>query len=220
MIDKSQKDKFTLERQAMVQKQLKGRDIVDLAVLRAMGEVPREKFIPAEHIGEAYYDGPVPIGHGQTISQPYIVALMTQALEMNKDCDVLEIGTGSGYQTAIISKIAREVFTIERIEHLSIRAQRILAELGITNVNFHIGDGSCGWPGEKQFDRIMITAAAANMPDVLMRQLKTGGLAVAPIGGSFVQNLVVIRKSQEGVKTKSICGCRFVKLVGKFGYAE
>ncbi len=220
MQEPNEKDKFTQARAVMVQKQLKGRDIIDLAVLKAMGEVPREKFIPAEHIGEAYYDGPVQIGYGQTISQPYIVALMTQVLEIDKDCDVLEIGTGSGYQTAILSKVAKEVFTIERIKELSLRAQQILAELDITNVNFHIGDGSCGWPGEKQFDRIIITASAAAVPEALMEQLKTGGLAVAPIGGSYVQDLVVIRKSKEGIKTKTICGCRFVRLVGKFGYAE
>jgi len=220
MQEPNEKDKFARARAVMVQKQLKGRDIIDLAVLKAMGEVPREKFIPAEHIGEAYYDGPVQIGYGQTISQPYIVALMTQVLEIDKDCDVLEIGTGSGYQTAILSKVAKEVFTIERIKELSLRAQQILAELDITNVNFHIGDGSCGWPGEKQFDRIIITASAAAVPEALMEQLKTGGLAVAPIGGSYVQDLVVIRKSKEGIKTKTICGCRFVRLVGKFGYAE
>jgi protein-L-isoaspartate(D-aspartate) O-methyltransferase len=215
----------------MVEKQLKGRDIVDTAVLKAMAEIPREKFIPDEHISEAYCDYPVQIGCGQTISQPYIVALMTQVLEINRDCDVLEIGTGSGYQTAILGKVAKEIFTIERIEHLSLRAQQILAQLDITNVKFHIGDGSCGWPQEKQsafcetspqggFDRIMVTAAASAMPDVLMEQLKIGGLAVAPLGGGFVQELVVIRKSEEGIKTKTICGCRFVKLVGKFGYAE
>jgi protein-L-isoaspartate(D-aspartate) O-methyltransferase len=235
----NEKDKFTTERQAMVRRHLKGRDITDPAVLKVMTEMPREKFIPADCLEEAYYDGPLPVGYGQTISQPYIVALMTQELEVNKECEVLEIGTGSGYQTAILAELAKEVFTIERIEHLSIKAQRVLAELNITNVKFHIGDGTCGWPfgsagggpegkqsafGETSptggFDRIIITAAAYKMPGPLLEQLKTGGLAVVPLGGEYSQDLVVIKKTDSGLETRTVCGCRFVRLVGKFGYAE
>lgn len=220
MTDKEQKDKFTLERQAMVRRHLKGRDITDPAVLGVMADVPREKFIPAEYLEEAYCDGPLSIGYGQTISQPYIVALMTQELKVDKDCDVLEIGTGSGYQTAILAKLAKEVWTIERIEHLTLNAQRILAEMNITNVKFHTGDGTCGWPQEKSFDRIIITAATPQMPEPLLEQLKTGGIAVVPLGADYVQELVTIENTSSGLKTKSVCGCRFVKLIGKFGYAE
>jgi protein-L-isoaspartate(D-aspartate) O-methyltransferase len=145
---------------------------------------------------------------------------MTQELKVDKDCEVLEIGSGSGYQTAILAKLAKEVYTIERIEYLTLKAQRILAELNITNVRFHTGDGTCGWPQDRQFDRIIITAAASDMPQPLIEQLKTGGLAVAPLGADYVQELVVMEKTNSGLKTKSVCGCRFVRLIGKFGYME
>ncbi|MCX5633754.1 MAG: protein-L-isoaspartate O-methyltransferase [Phycisphaerae bacterium] len=232
----NEKDKFAAERQAMVRVQLKKRDITDPAVLRVMADVPREKFIPAECLDGAYFDGPLPIGCGQTISQPYIVALMTQELKVDKNSEVLEIGTGSGYQTAILAKLAKEVYTIERIEHLALNAQRILAEMNITNVKFHTGDGTIGWPfdsfdftqdksaqgrpEQRQFDRIIITAATPQMPKPLLEQLKTGGIAVVPLGADYVQELVVIEKTVDGLKTKSVCGCRFVKLIGKFGYSE
>jgi protein-L-isoaspartate(D-aspartate) O-methyltransferase len=220
----------------MIRRHLKGRDITDPAVLGVMADVPREKFIPAEYLEEAYCDGPLSIGHGQTISQPYIVALMTQELKVDKDCDVLEIGTGSGYQTAILAKLAKEVWTIERIEHLTLNAQRILAEMNITNVKFHTGDGTIGWPfdsfdkaqdgsaqgrpEQRQFDRIIITAATPQMPEPLLEQLKTGGIAVVPLGADYVQELVTIENTGSGLKTKLVCGCRFVKLIGKFGYPE
>ncbi len=216
----NEKDKFAAERQAMVRNQLKLRDIKDPAVLKAMAEVPREKFIPADFLAEAYYDGPLAIGFGQTISQPYIVALMTQELKVDKNCDVLEIGTGSGYQTAILAKLAKEVYTIERIENLTLKAQQTLAELNITNVKFLTGDGTCGWPEPKEFDRIIITAATPQMPKPLVEQLKTGGLAVLPQGADFVQELITIEKTAKGLKSKNVCGCRFVKLIGKFGYPE
>ncbi len=216
----NEKDKFAAERQAMIRRQLKGRDITEQNVLKVMAQIPREKFIPAECLAQAYYDGPLSIGYGQTISQPYIVALMTQELRVTGDCEVLEIGTGSGYQTAILAKLAKEVYTIERIAKLSLAARQILTELNITNVKFHTGDGTCGWPEEKQFDRIIITAAASDMPGPLIEQLKTGGLAVAPLGGDYVQELVVIEKTDSGLKTRSVCGCRFVRLIGKFGYTE
>ncbi len=216
----NEKDKLTAERQAMVRAQLKKRDITAPAVLEAFADVPRENFVLDEHLDLAYYDGPLSIGYGQTISQPYIVALMTQELKIDKNCDVLEIGTGSGYQTAIIAKLAKEVFTIERIEPLSIKAQRTLKELNITNVKFHIGDGTCGWHENKKFARIIITAAASEMPKPLLDQLKIGGIAVVPLGEEYLQELVTIEKTAGGLKTKPVCGCRFVKLIGKFGYSE
>ncbi len=219
---------FAAQRQAMVKIHLKGRDITDPAVLRVMAEVPREMFIPYECLAEAYYDGPLSIGCDQTISQPYIVALMTQELKVDKNCDCLEIGTGSGYQTAILAKLAKEVYTIERIEPLTLKAQQILMKLKITNVKFHTGDGTCGWPFDKaqggpekkQFDRIIITAATPQMPKPLIEQLKTGGIAVVPLGIDYVQELVTIEKTSSGLKSKPVCGCRFVRLIGKFGYPE
>jgi protein-L-isoaspartate(D-aspartate) O-methyltransferase len=220
MQESNEKNKFAAERQAMVRRHLKGRDITDPAVLKVMAQMPRERFIPVECLQQAYYDGPLSIGYGQTISQPYIVALMTQELKVTGDCEVLEIGTGSGYQTAVLAKLAGQVYTIERIEKLSLMAKQILTELNITNVKFHTGDGTCGWPEKKQFDRIIITAAAPLMPQPLIEQLKTGGLAVVPLGADYVQELVIIEKTDSGLKTKTVCGCRFVKLIGEFGYSE
>jgi protein-L-isoaspartate(D-aspartate) O-methyltransferase len=216
----NKKDKFAAERQAMVLTQLKSRDITDPAVLNAMAQIPRENFIPAEYHDQAYYDGPLSIGSGQTISQPYIVALMTQELNVDNNCRVLEIGTGSGYQTAILAKLAKEVYTIERIENLSTMAQKALAEMNITNVKFLVGDGTCGWPQGIQFDRIIITAAAPQMPQPLAEQLKIGGLAVLPLGAEYSQELITIEKTSNGLKSKFVCGCRFVRLIGKFGYTE
>jgi protein-L-isoaspartate(D-aspartate) O-methyltransferase len=212
------KDKLASQRQEMVRTQLQSRGISDKSVLRAMSEIPREKFISELLQDHAYDDNPLPIGGGQTISQPYIVALMTQELKVDKNCDVLEIGTGSGYQAAILSKLARQVYTIERLEQQSLNAQFVLKQLDITNVDFHIGDGTCGWPEDIKFDRIIITAAAPRMPEPLQEQLKLGGFAILPIGPEFVQDLVLLKKTDAGFESKVICGCRFVKLIGKFGY--
>jgi protein-L-isoaspartate(D-aspartate) O-methyltransferase len=197
-----------------------GRDIKDPDVLRVMSEVRREKFVPESYQSQAYDDGPLPVGMGQTISQPYIVALMTQELRLNRDCEVLEIGTGSGYQTAILSKLAKKVYTIERFAQLSESAQAALGELGVGNVEFYIGDGSCGWPEEKSFDRVMITAAMPRIPEPLINQLAEGGLMVGPVGGAGVQELVVCEKRQDKIIDKVVCDCRFVKLLGKYGFKE
>jgi protein-L-isoaspartate(D-aspartate) O-methyltransferase len=162
---------------------------------------------------------------GQTISQPYIVALMTQELCVNRDCDVLELGTGSGYQTAILSKLAKKVYTIERFAELSASAQAILGRLGISNVEFYVGDGSCGWPASRLptsgcFDRIMITAAVPKIPESLTEQLVDGGLIVAPIGYGGVQELVICEKRADKFIDRTICDVRFVKLVGKYSFEE
>lgn len=220
MQQSNEKDKLADHRRDMILNQLKMRGISDPVVLQVMGEIPRENFIPAEFQNHAYADNPVPIGSGQTISQPYIVALMSEELRVTRDCDVLEIGTGSGYQTAILAKLARKVYTIERIVQHSLKAQQILKELNITNVNYHIGDGTCGWPSDNKFDRIIVTAAAPVMPQPLTEQLKIGGLAVLPLGTELAQELVLIEKTADGLNTKTICGCRFVKLIGKFGCTE
>ncbi len=163
-------------RRRMLKRDLEGRDITDPRVLKVMAEIPREEFIPQSWQSQAYADGPLPIGMGQTISQPYIVALMTQELRVNSDCEVLEIGTGSGYQTAVLSKLVKKVYTIERFAQLSESAQAVLGRLSVSNVEFYVGDGSSGWPKRrlppsKRFDRIMVTAAVPSIPRPLVTQL-------------------------------------------------
>ncbi len=215
-----QSDKFSIAREQMVQNDLIGRGIKDQRVIEAMRKIPREEFIPIEYRDQAYRDGPLPIGQNQTISQPYIVALMTQELKVNPDSEVLEIGTGSGYQTAILSKLAKKVYTIERFEPLSLSAQTALNKLGITNVEFFIGDGSCGWPVEKIFDRIMVTAAVPNIPEPLSRQLADGGIVVAPIDYGVMQDLLAFEKRGGKFKQTPLCYVRFVRLIGEYGFKE
>jgi len=212
--------RFAKAREQMLRWDLRGRDITNPDVLWVMEEIRREEFVPAAYRSQSYADGPLPIGVGQTISQPYIVALMTQELQVNRDCEVLEIGTGSGYQTAILSKLVKKVYTIERFGQLSESAQAVLGRLGICNVEFYIGDGSCGWPVERAFDRIMITAAVPKVPEPLIKQLARGGLIVGPVGGGGVQRLVVCEKRAEKIIERVICDCRFVKLLGEYGFEE
>ncbi|UCF44098.1 MAG: protein-L-isoaspartate(D-aspartate) O-methyltransferase, partial [Planctomycetota bacterium] len=199
---------------------LMGRDITDPSVLRVMGEIQRQDFVPAAYEAQAYDDGPLPIGLGQTISQPYIVALMTQELHLNHDCEVLEIGTGSGYQTAVLSRLAKKVYTIERLAQLSESAQTVLKGLGIMNVEFHVGDGSCGWPQPRTFDRVMITAGVPNLPQPVTEQLAEGGIIVAPLGYGGVQQLMAFEKKGQKLIEKMLCGCRFVKLIGEHAFDE
>lgn len=226
-------DRFAKAHQRMLTRDLMGRDITDPEVLRVMGEVRRQEFVPQAYESQAYADSPLPIGMGQTISQPYIVALMTQELHLNQDCDVLEIGTGSGYQTAVLSKLVKKVYTIERFGQLSESAQAALGRLGIDNVEFCIGDGSCGWPRQKwddklermvewqpQFDRIMITAAVPKIPQPLLEQLKEDGLIIAPVGGTGVQELIAAEKKAAHITKRFICDVRFVKLLGEYGFEE
>jgi protein-L-isoaspartate(D-aspartate) O-methyltransferase len=213
-------DKFAKVRERMLKWDLVGRDITDPDVLKVMSEIRREEFVPESHQSQAYDDGPLPIGMGQTISQPYIVALMTQELRLNADCEVLEIGTGSGYQTAILRKLAKKVYTVERFAELSESAQAVLGQLGVGNVEFYVGDGSCGWPEEKSFDRIMVTAAVPKMPEALFKQLVEGGLIVGPVGYAGVQELMVCEKRHGKIIDKVVCDCRFVKLLGKYGFEE
>jgi protein-L-isoaspartate(D-aspartate) O-methyltransferase len=204
----------------MLKLDLAGRDITDLDVLKVMSEVRREEFVTEAYLSQAYTDGPLPIGCGQTISQPYIVALMTQGLRPNPNCEVLEVGTGSGYQTAILSRLVKKVYTIERFAELSESAQVVLGRLDVKNVEFYIGDGSCGWPQQRTFDRVIITAAVPEIPKPLMKQLAEGGLIVGPLGHGAVQRLVVCEKKKERIAERVICDCRFVKLFGKYGFEE
>lgn len=222
-------DKFAKTRERMLKLDLAGRDITDPQVLKVMAEVPREEFVPGSYKSQAYADGPLPIGLDQTISQPYIVALMTQELRVSSDCEVLEIGTGSGYQTAVLSKLAKKVYTIERYRELSESAQAVLTRLGIKNVEFYVGDGSCGWPTietfegrpqGKSFDRIMVTAAVPKIPLPLLKQLADSGLIIAPVGYESVQELVIGEKKKDMLTQKVICDVRFVKLLGQYGFEE
>jgi protein-L-isoaspartate(D-aspartate) O-methyltransferase len=220
MVSFEAKDRFAIDRDTMVRRHLAGRDITDRTVLEVMAELPREYFIPQKDKELAYADRPLPVGLGQTISQPYIVALMTQHLSLNRRCEVLELGTGSGYQTAILAKLVKQVYTIERYNQLSESAQAVLGRLDIDNVQYYVGDGSCGWPEPKQFDRIMITAAVPHVPEPIVEQLCEDGLIVAPIGGELSQNLVVCRKTKGRLQSNYVCGCRFVKLIGKHAFDE
>ena len=201
----------------MVNNQLVSRGFTDRAVLDAIGKVPRHRFVPKEWQSRAYADGPLPIGHGQTISQPYIVAEMTQALQLTKDDRVLEIGTGSGYQAAVLAEIAGAVYSIEIIESLGREAARALSAAGYRNVHTRIGDGYAGWPEQAPFDAIMVTAAAPEVPQPLIDQLKPGGRLVIPVGAQGgAQELYVIEKDARGTVTRrKALDVRFVPLTRK-----
>jgi protein-L-isoaspartate(D-aspartate) O-methyltransferase len=193
---------------------LTGRKALDPRVMAVMGQVPREKFVPHEMHDAAYDNGPLPIGHGQTISQPYIVALMTDLLQLGPDDRVLEIGTGSGYQTAILSCLAKAVYTVERIPELGEAAAGILTDLNYTNVHYRIGNGYDGWPEHAPYEAIIVTAAAPEVPPALIDQLKPGGRLVIPVGWQYLpQELMLIKKDMQNViHTRSILGVAFVPL--------
>jgi protein-L-isoaspartate(D-aspartate) O-methyltransferase len=198
----------------MVDEQLRARDIRSARVLEAMLRVPRHLFVPESHRLEAYSDSPLPIGHNQTISQPYIVAFMTQALDVKPDHRVLEIGTGSGYQAAVLAALAKEVYTIEIVAPLAERARATLAGLGYRNVQVRAGNGYLGWPEKAPFDRIMVTAAPDEIPAPLVEQLKIGGLMAIPVGTDS-QELRILRKTAAGLVTLKTLPVRFVPMTGK-----
>jgi len=202
----------------MVEEQIIARGIKDPRVIEAMKKVPRHLFVEEALQSQAYSDHPLPIGEKQTISQPYMVALMTEALQLEGKEKVLEIGAGSGYQAAILAELAEKVFSVERIRSLAIKAREILYELGYFNVEIKIFDGTYGWIEESPFDAIMVTAGAPNIPQPLMDQLAMGGRLVIPVGDEFVQDLICATKTVEGVRKEDLGGCRFVKLVGKYGW--
>ena len=205
-------------RELMVKKQIEARGVTDQRVLQAMLKVERHKFVPELSLSSAYEDHPLPIGYGQTISQPYIVALMTELCELDGTEKVLEIGTGSGYQTAILAKLCKKVYTIERFDELSIRAQSALSNLAIHNVEYAVGDGSCGWQSPLLFNRIIVTAAVPRPPEPLVVQLQEDGILVAPVGDEYSQTLIQYQKKGQELRHIEICGCRFVKLIGKYGF--
>ncbi len=199
-------------RERMVRDQIEARGIKDRRIIEAMVKVERHLFVPKDYRQEAYDDHPVPIGEGQTISQPYIVAYMTHLLNLHPDDRVLEIGTGSGYQTAILAELAGEIFTVERIPSLLYKAKDLLDELGYENIRFKLGNGSCGWEEWAPYDKIVVTAAARSIPDPLIKQLKVGGRMVIPIG-TFDQNLYLIIKDEKGVRRYEQFPVLFVPLI-------
>jgi protein-L-isoaspartate(D-aspartate) O-methyltransferase len=200
----------------MVEEQIRERGVRQPEVLRAMDTVPRHSFVPADRRDQAYGDEPLPIGWGQTISQPYIVALMTELLELDRGDKVLEIGTGSGYHAAVLSRVAGEVFSIEIIDQLGRQAESTLGSLGYDNVRVRIGDGYKGWPEEAPFDAIILTAAPPRIPQPLIDQLRVGGRMVVPEGGSFVQDLLLITKLPNGsIEKRPVTPVRFVPMTGE-----
>jgi protein-L-isoaspartate(D-aspartate) O-methyltransferase len=211
---------FAVERRAMVESQLRRRDILDPRVLEVMARVPRHEFVPAELRGQAYEDHPIPIGESQTISQPYIVAFMLQALQIAPTDVVLEIGTGSGYLTAILAELSRWTYSIERHPVLAQAAELKLASLGCSNITAMIGDGSQGVPEYAPFDSIVVSAAAPQIPQPLVEQLREGGRMVIPVGPASAQELLLVRKQDDIPVTMRLEGCRFVPLIGVQGYGS
>jgi protein-L-isoaspartate(D-aspartate) O-methyltransferase len=209
---------FDEQRVWMVRTQLEAWGVRDQRVLAAMGAVPRELFVPSKERAAAYYDGALPIGEGQTISQPYVVAHMTELLQLQNDEKALEVGTGSGYQTAVLARLAARVFTIERIPALAERAAGILHELEIANVEFRVGDGSLGWPENAPYDAILVTCAAPEPPPPLLEQLADGGRMVTPVGPKGYQDLMRIVKRDGRCDQERLAPVAFVPLIGQHGW--
>ena len=204
---------YIIQREEMIKHQLIPRGIHDRRVLEAFRRVPRHYFVNTGQLHLAYADHPLAIGEEQTISQPYIVALMSQALELKGDEKVLEIGTGSGYQTAILAELAGHVHTVERLVSLAVSAQKMLAALGYNNISFKTGDGSKGWPEHRPFDAIIVTAAAGSLPPALPAQLTPSGRLVIPEGEGWQQELYIYNNTADGLQRRHLCSCRFVPLI-------
>jgi protein-L-isoaspartate(D-aspartate) O-methyltransferase len=204
----------------MVQEQLAARGVKDPRVLQAMGKIPRHFFVESALANRAYDDGPLPIGEKQSISQPYMVALMSEALGLAGQERVLEIGTGSGYQTAVLAELALNVFSIEKIRSLAVKARSVLDGLDYYNVAIHVGDGSLGWSDHAPFDAILVTAASPALPQPLLEQLSIGGRLVIPLGEEQSQVLKRVRREASGWEEEQLAECRFVKLWGKYGWPD
>lgn len=210
--------KFEMLRQQMVEKQIIARGVTDAAVIRAMSTVPRHLFVNEALADSAYGDFPLPIGEGQTISQPYIISEMTQALELTGNERVLEIGTGSGFQAAILAHIVFRVYTIERNNTLFMRTRKLFDQLRYHNIVTHYGDGTQGWKDESPFDAIIVTAGGERIPPPLLDQLAMGGRLIMPVGGLVSQELLLATKHKQGISINNLGGCRFVKLIGQHGW--
>jgi protein-L-isoaspartate(D-aspartate) O-methyltransferase len=213
-------DSYQSLRESMVARQLQGRGVSDPRVLAAMNRVPRHLFVPERLVPLAYGDHPLPIGSGQTISQPYIVALMSEWAELKPGDKVLEVGTGSGYQAAVLAELTDKVFSIDIRPELAAKAAGVLKSLGYAQVQVKSGDGYLGWPEEAPFDAIMVTAGAPQVPRPLTEQLALGGRLVIPVGDRWSQTLTCVRKTTEGLKFEYHGGCRFVRLIGEYGWQE
>jgi len=213
-------EKLAAARRRMIDRHLRARRIDNQAVLDAFARTPRHRFVPSRYVGQAYADHPLSIGHGQTISQPYIVALMLQELDLAPDHRVLDVGAGSGYQTALLACLASQVYAVERLADLADRARATLADLGLTNVTLAVRDGTAGWAAHAPFDRIICGAAAPDLPAAWAEQLADGGRIVVPVGGAFSQTLAVYDKRGGEVFRRDVCGVRFVKLIGQDGWPE
>lgn len=211
---------YSGQRQKMVGEQIAERGIKDLRILEAMNRIPRHLFVHETFQHKAYGDFPLPIGENQTISQPYIVAAMTEVLNLKKTDRVLEIGTGSGYQTALLAELAGQVFTIERIRSLGLKAQSLLERLNYMNIVFKVFDGTYGWPDQAPFDVILITASTQEIPKMLVDQLGEKGRLVVPVGGLDKQSLTVLTKKNGRITSQEIGYCKFVPLVGRYGWPE
>jgi protein-L-isoaspartate(D-aspartate) O-methyltransferase len=212
--------KYQRLREEMVRQQIEARGITDAGVLAALRKVPRHLFVSEALRDQAYGDFPLPIGEQQTISQPYIVAEMTQALELKRGDRVLEIGTGSGYQAAVMAEIVFRVYTVERLRPLYLQARRLFDDLRIFNIVTRYGDGTKGWEEESPFDAVMVTAGAPEIPKALLSQLVEGGRLIAPIGNQHAQDLIKVVREKRGFRQTNLGGCRFVKLVGEQGWRE
>ena len=214
-------DLYATQRLRMAQEQIRERGIGDPRLLAAFSKVPREDFVAKDQLGDAYQDHPSPIGHGQTISQPYIVAMMLASLELTGKERVLEIGTGSGYQTALLAELCQEVFSIERIPSLAASAQSLMEDLGYQNIRYRVSDGTLGWPEEAPFDAIVVSAAPREIPPSLESQIAVGGRMVIPVGDRGGQQLILVeRRSRGRLMRRNLGGCVFVKLIGAQGWDQ
>ncbi len=211
---------YLLARERMVETQLVSRGIKESSVLAAMAKVPRHLFVAEELRDQAYEDNPLPIGKGQTISQPYMVALLVEALGLKGKDRVLEIGTGSGYEAAVLAELCARVFSVELVEDLAVKARVVLASLGYRNVSIQVGDGTLGWGEHAPYDAVVISAAAPCIPRPLLEQLRPGGCLVLPMGEEELQTLVGIRKESGGLREEYLGECRFVKLMGAYGWED
>jgi protein-L-isoaspartate(D-aspartate) O-methyltransferase len=218
MAPETKVDPFLAQRRSMVESQLRARGIRDERVLAAMFRVPRHEFVSAEYRDQVYEDHPIPIGEGQTLSQPYIVAVMLEALALDPSDTVLEIGTGSGYQTALLAELAKQVYSVERHASLAHDARATLARLGYSNVEVALGDGSHGLAERAPFDAIVVSAAAPQIPPPLFEQMREGGRMVIPVGPAHAQELQLVRKQAGKLIVANLEGCRFVPLIGSEGY--
>lgn len=219
-MEKKKIEKYARQRDEMVRKQIESRGITDPKVLAAVRKVPRHLFVNEALMDQAHGDYPLPIGEQQTISQPYIVAEMTQTLQLTVDDRVLEIGTGSGYQAAILAEIVFRVYTVERIHSLFVKARKLFDTLRYHNIVTKYADGTCGWRDESPFDAIIVTAGAPEIPSALVSQLAVGGRMVIPVGNQFSQDLTKLCKDEKRTRQTSLGGCRFVKLIGEQGWKE